>query len=451
MSSYWKEKYNNLTPQDLKKLHAAIDAQPTVSEPKGVIGALKLAYKQMNDVPAIVDPFPPIENFDLGDLDQVARNYEGLCKLYQDDEERGIASLAEHIGDLAVTASDETRSPDDRLAAELDIQNLNIHSKLTVPLNSCLRQVQLFNVEKRFGFVEESYQKLCNDDRKSRGEDISAETRMSFRQKWDNPFNLPESALKPRKKKEKKALGGMEALVKLQRNCKLAIDSMKELKETTSDEEKTIELSSVLASSTYADVPIPEDIPEHIRQRFLDAELAFQEVLTLQEEASKLLLRIRGAFVAWYSSGHEIWYVHLEAISSRSVLESEADNGKLVSVSDMILGLVFSRDNICANFKSHREFGKKRVHEMALFREYEYTRTSLHAQFYMASRQEVKIVEFYSSGWAPELPLAMNAAFRLKSMSLEEFEKDWVRTSRRHAFRVGTKLELPGAKAQSNP
>lgn len=61
------------------------------------------------------------------------------------------------------------------------------------------------------------------------------------------------------------------------------------------------------------------------------------------------------------------------------------------------------------SFKSHREFGKKRVHEMALFREYEYTRTSLHAQFYMASRQELKIVEFYSSGWAPELPLAMNA------------------------------------------
>ena len=48
----------------------------------------------------------------------------------------------------------------------------------------------------------------------------------------------------------------------------------------------------------------------------------------------------------------------------------------------------------------------------------------------MAARQEVKIAEFYSSKGAPKLPLAMNEAFRLGSMSLEEFEKDWVRNSR---------------------
>lgn len=88
--------------------------------------------------------------------------------------------------------------------------------------------------------------------------------------------------------------------------------------------------------------------------------------------------------------------------------------GKLVSLSDIILGLSFSSENVSADFNSHREFGKKRIHEMALFREYEYTRVSLHAQFYVASRQEVKIVEFYGSEGAPKLPLEMNAAFRLK-------------------------------------
>ena len=115
--------------------------------------------------------------------------------------------------------------------------------------------------------------------------------------------------------------------------------------------------------------------------------------------------------------------------------------GKLVSFSDIDLGLSSSSENVYADFNSHRDFGKKRIHEMALLREYEYTRASLHAQFYVASRQEVKIVEFYSSEGAPKLPPKMNAAFKLKSQSPKEFEKDWVRILQRDSFRVGTKPE----------
>lgn len=86
---------------------------------------------------------------------------------------------------------------------------------------------------------------------------------------------------------------------------------------------------------------------------------------------------------------------------------------------------------------------------MPLFREYEYTRISLHALFYVASRQEIKIVEYYSSEGAPKLPPVINQAFKLKSLSLEEFEKDWVRTLRRDSFR-STKLEPQGVKAHFN-
>ena len=68
---------------------------------------------------------------------------------------------------------------------------------------------------------------------------------------------------------------------------------------------------------------------------------------------------------------------------------------------------------------------------MPLFREYEHTRISLHAMFAIAAWQEVKIVEYYSSEGASELPQAMNEAFRLNSMTHEEFRKDWVRTLQR--------------------
>ena len=81
-----------------------------------------------------------------------------------------------------------------------------------------------------------------------------------------------------------------------------------------------------------------------------------------------------------------------------------------------------------------REAGKKRIHEMPCFREYEHTRTSIHAMLCLVSRQEFKIVEFYSNEGAPEFPPAMKEAFKLESLSLEEFEKDWVRALQGDSF-----------------
>ncbi|KAL9131929.1 MAG: hypothetical protein Q9175_006655 [Cornicularia normoerica] len=271
MSSVWKEQYQNLTPEQKQRLHAAIDMHPAISEPQAVMRALKFAHKQMTDVPAMADQFQPMKTFDLGNLDEVAKTYDMRCKIYKDEEEREMADLAGRIGNLAVTASDPNLSSADRLAAELDMHILNIHSKLIVPLTSSIRQVQLFNTEKRFGFVEESYQALCNDDKKRRGEDVPVELPLSFRQKWNSPFKLAQSASKPPKKKEKKRLSGIEALVELQRNRKIAIDEFQELKKTISHAEKPIELPGLPASFTYADVPVPVDVPDHIQQCFFDA------------------------------------------------------------------------------------------------------------------------------------------------------------------------------------
>ncbi len=48
------------------------------------------------------------------------------------------------------------------------------------------------------------------------------------------------------------------------------------------------------------------------------------------------------------------------------------------------------------------------------------------------ARQEVKIVEFYSSEGSPDFPSEMVEIFTLLSMSPEEFEKDWVRKEQEH-------------------
>ena len=70
--------------------------------------------------------------------------------------------------------------------------------------------------------------------------------------------------------------------------------------------------------------------------------------------------------------------------------------------------------------------------------------------FYTASLQEVKIVEFYCSEEAPELSLAMNKVLKLNLMSLEEFEKDWVRTWRKDLFWINIKQQPREREAQFN-
>ena len=317
-------------------MQAAIDRQPAISKPQAIMRALQLAHKQVTDVPAMDDQFQPTTTFNLGNLDEVAETYDRVCSGYKAEEERIMAELTGVVGDLAVTASDPDRSSADRLAAELDINALNIHSKLTVPLSSMVHQTQLFNIEKRFGCVEESYQALVNDDKKRNGEDVPAELPLSFRQKWNNPSKLVDSASKPRKKKAKKRLAGFEALDQIQLNIKFAIEEFPELKETIRNAEKPIELPDLPASFTYAGVPVPKDIPDDIRQRYFDVGFVFEDVMGLQNEASEQLIQVRKMLVTWVSASREVWYVHSEAILTCLVPRSAA-NGAFLEVALSLL------------------------------------------------------------------------------------------------------------------
>lgn len=311
--AFWGEMLNNLTPEERQKWQSFIDIQETIPDPESVKQelkrALKLAYKEISDTLATADHFPPMDTFDLSNLEEAAEAYDLLCEKYQGEEELEIAQIAGRVSNLAVTASDVNCSSDDRLAAELDMQILNIHSKITVPLTACLRQAQLFNIDKKFGFVEESYQALSHDDRKRRGEDVPAELPTSFRQKLNNPSKLIESASEQSKKKNKKKFNLDDTLVKFQHNVQLMTEEFEELKKTVSDAVKPIELPSPPSSFTYAGVPVPEGIPDHIQQRFFDAAFALKEVIGLQPEAYEHRRHVQGTLSIWYKAGHEIWYV----------------------------------------------------------------------------------------------------------------------------------------------
>ena len=311
VSALWKEKYNNLTTEERKEVHKAIKRSPMISDPRTVVQALNLANKTEH-VLIRANGVLPSETFDLANLDQVAEEYNKLCNKYKLRDENVMATLAKNISKSASIASDTTHSTENRLAAELDLLDLNIASKITVPLISCLRQVQLFNIEKKFGFVQESYEYLRMEDRRKPGEDVPAELPLTFCQRLNEPFKPKEPAPKPHQKKGEKKLSGLEALAQLQRNLKLASEEIQDLK-ATNETQDSEELPCVTPAFTYADVPIPEDIPDHVRQRFSDAEFALEQMAVLIEEASEQQIKVHSALLAWNSASQEVWYVHFEA------------------------------------------------------------------------------------------------------------------------------------------
>ena len=311
LAAVWQEHYDGVPAEKRKEVKKALDKHPVTVNLESGLKALRLAYKQMKDAGATLQGIPPTETFDLDKLDKVAKEYEELCHKYHDEEEREMAQLAELVSNSASIASDTKRSSEDRLAAKLDMQIFNARSKLIVPLTSCLRQTQLFNVEKKFGFLEESYQALSNDDKKRRGLKVPMELPLSIRQKWIDLVQPIGSAQKPPQEQGKKKLNALEALAELQRNIKLATEELQNDGKDTSDTGNLQELLEPAPSTTYSDTPIPEDIPDHVRQRFIDADFASKEFKVLYEQAFKQLLDVRSAFVVWQGAGQEIRYMAL--------------------------------------------------------------------------------------------------------------------------------------------
>ena len=352
ISSLWKERYDTLTASERQGVRSAIASSPAIADPLSVLRTLRRAHEHMGDVSTAVGmagQFAAMEGFDLGNLDDVAEEYEELCLKCGDEEERKMSDVAERVGKCALVASDETRSAEERWGAELEGYELATHGTVMEPLIACLRQVQLFNVEKRFGCVEESYQALGFDERKPMP--------LSYRQKWNDPFRPAITLMsKPRteKQKAKKKMRALKALTAMQSNCEFAVKELQEINATLSNLEEPIAIPTPPPDFTYADVPVPHDIPDDIRQRFFDAEFAYEEIVALQEEASEQLLNVRSAFVAWYTASQEVWYVHLEALHS-SLLTLSFDVHErfwlkmLVLLSDIMSSLFSGHEGLSLN------------------------------------------------------------------------------------------------------
>ena len=421
---FWDEHFDSLPSKEREENQRTLQTLDNKSDPSKVLETLNITQEQIKSMKAAIDERQPKRPFDLAILNKVAQEYLNHCWKYKLRGASQMTTLAKTIDEFTVIASDTTRPTEKRVAAGLDVLLiLSIHSKITIPLTSCLRQVQLFKMEKRFASIEESYQALKTEDERIPEEDVPAESLLSFCQALNNSFKPTEPAPKPGKKKGKKKLRDLEAHAQLQNNLRLASEEIQDLK-ATNDTQDFEELPRATPVLTYASVPIPQGIPDHVRQRFLDADFALRQFMDVFKEASRTRLNVCSLLSALKTANQEVWYVHSEAITPVEPVDRMPATLSLILRQQLpILTLSFTREHT-----------KKVAHEMPHLREYEYNRIALNAKLLILSRQEVKIVEFYRGRPATDFPLAMKQALFVGSMPPEEFKEAWVGALRGSLF-----------------
>ena len=351
------------------------DVRLATREFKYVTRALANVWKHKDDVQARKEIYDPVATYDLDDLEKVAEDYYAVCTTYEQHEDHYLLSVANEIKISENSVVDKATVPFARLKENLNVFDLNFEGGF-VPVLRSLRLVQLFNIEKKFGFIEESYEALKNEDDKWHQRPACRYWPMSLRQKWNDPVKLMEAP--PKKEKEsKKLLRAKDALDQIRHNCKLATEEIMNIRKTVP--KNKAHLLGVPSRFSYHNVPIPTNIPKDIRQRLFDLEFAYEEFVAMREAVYEMRDHVRATFIFWYSTSKEVW-----------------------------------------------EYGKTRIHELADMRKYEYHRIALEALCYVASREEMKIMEFFmSKKGASYLSLAIAKAFKIESRTLADLEKEW--------------------------
>ena len=251
-----------------------------------------------------------------------------------------------------------------------------IHDLSLQLLLSCIRPVQLFNVEKKFGFVEEQYASVILDDTDDPRLPAPVVPPLTLRQMMDNPEDLLPKQEK--RHREAKKLRGSELTRLFQRNCKEMIEMARSNKEAIND--KPAGTPSPPLKFEYAHAEVPANIPTRIRQRLFDLEFISVNVGGLVPVVDKQRSYVRTVIQYWFSTSPEAW-----------------------------------------------EYGKKHIHEMRSMREYEYNRTSLAALYAVAALEYVKIVRFFKSkGGASLLTPALARALNLDGdRTFEQIEAEF--------------------------
>lgn len=176
-------------------------------------------------------------------------------------------------------------------------------------LDSMLCHMQIFNAEKRFGFVDEQYLEIKRQQAARHGKVFDSKP---FRVNMAVPkFYQPRKARKPnRKESEKqqrqKKTGIGPALTDFEQHWKATVKDVQAVFQGVNDKPAKLPTSPP-ENLTFYSLKLPEGLPQHIRQAIQDLEFLLHEIYPMREGISKQRDNVRDNLMAWLACDSEAW------------------------------------------------------------------------------------------------------------------------------------------------
>lgn len=237
------------------------------------------------------------------------------------------------------------------LKADLD-QIIGQFKQWAELINYSVCIVQLFNIEKRFGFFEQDCRQIrCQAA--AWANEILEKDPPSLRQMFQSPMNLKTIMAREKKPKDRKNRDITEILKDRGRLSKLATKDTQAVNKHVPDQE--IHLPSLPVNLSYGGTRLSAALPEAVRRSVYDLGFLCDDIHEMRAEISQLQDMIRLTFMLWVATSTKAW-----------------------------------------------EYGKKHIHEFSDMRKYEYTRIALRVSYMIAFREEYKIYAYFSSEDCPK-------------------------------------------------
>ena len=332
--------------------------------------------------------------FDLSELEETESQYDQSCDRWSAKFARAQDEWAARAKEIRKAFLDEDVTVKSLIEANANAI-LSQAKGLEAVLFSCISPVQLFNLEKRFGFREElSNLRINNKEDVLRSGYYMAHP-ISVRRWMNDPVRFALENIDKSKPSEEHGTGEYEngkhetnlsALEVAVQNCKLATKNLEEVEKFITD--RGYKIPRLGKAQTFFGVRVT-GIPKAMRQDLFDLEYTLEEIKEHKGNLDDTRDPVRSTFLLWCCAGRKTW-----------------------------------------------ELGKKVVHELAEMREYEYHRMSMQSLYIVGSRLERRIVRHIekSKSGADLVPL-IEAAFPGRS-SVKENEEFWDDNTR--CFRAGS-------------
>lgn len=312
--------------------------------------------------------------FELVDIEGTIVHVDNVRRYFDRLHSARLDSLYKNARDVKMMAAG-TGNQFAILEADLD-QIIGQYQAWTELISIAGCSVELFNVEKKWGFFEQDYRHIRYQAEAWADETVQKDP-PTLRQIFENPMKPKAVVERTKKPKERKKRDIKAILGDRSRLHKLAIKDVEALNKLVPDQETQLPLLPLRI--TYDGVEISDALPEAVRQSTYDLVFSWEEIHCMKIELMTLRETIRGTMLIWVTTGRKAW-----------------------------------------------DYGTEHIHDFPNMRRYEYVRTALRALYVVAFRAEFKLFDYFCTDDRPKgLCPKLETYFARFEQNPQKMQEEW--------------------------